>query len=127
MSSSSQPDSYYIGWDVGGWNCDKTVRTVATPLCILDVKREIVGRPWRGNLRHSINQAADTADWLGRLFLRCAGAGAGAALPGHAGHRHPAGLSPVLDRLADTRANRGIDQQLGTNPIFSAAPSASPV
>lgn len=70
MSPSSQPDAFYIGWDVGGWNCDQNPNS-RDALCILDVKRDIVGQPWRGNLRESINQATDTADWLGRLFALC--------------------------------------------------------
>jgi hypothetical protein len=70
MSLSSPPDAYCIGWDVGGWNCDKNPNS-RDALCILNEQRDIVGRPWRGNLRQSINQAADTVAWLARVFALC--------------------------------------------------------
>lgn len=70
MSLSSLPDAYYIGWDVGGWNCDKNPNS-RDALCILDGQRDIVGRPWRGNLRQSINLSADTVSWLAQLFALC--------------------------------------------------------
>lgn len=43
---------YFIGWDVGAWNCDTGDSRDA--LCILtenDRGPQLVGRPWRGNLR----------------------------------------------------------------------------
>lgn len=46
--------NYYIGWDVGGWNCDHN-RTSRDALCALtgDVwdALTLVGVAWRGNLR----------------------------------------------------------------------------
>lgn len=43
----------YVGWDVGGWHCDKNASSrdalVITRLC--DGQVAVVGKPWRGNLR----------------------------------------------------------------------------
>jgi len=70
MSGTLQPTSFFIGWDVGGWNCDKNGKS-RDAITILDANREIVGRPWRGNLRTTINEAENTRDWLERLFSLC--------------------------------------------------------
>ncbi|OGS95008.1 MAG: hypothetical protein A3H31_05665 [Gallionellales bacterium RIFCSPLOWO2_02_FULL_57_47] len=70
MSGILQPPSFFIGWDVGGWNCDKNDRS-RDAIVILDANRDIVGRPWRGNLRTTINEAENTCDWLESLFLLC--------------------------------------------------------
>jgi hypothetical protein len=44
---------YRVGWDVGGWHCDRN-RESRDALAILEIERSVprvVGRPWRGNLR----------------------------------------------------------------------------
>lgn len=70
MNSRAQTSSFYVGWDVGGWNCDKNTKS-RDALVILDADRKLVGQPWRGNLRSDINDATDTADWISRLFALC--------------------------------------------------------
>jgi hypothetical protein len=62
--------SYYMGWDVGGWNCDKNGKS-RDALVIFDADLKLVGNPWRGNLRQAINVAVDGADWINRLFGFC--------------------------------------------------------
>ena len=71
MSSGSQAASFYVGWDVGGWNCDKNGKS-RDALVILDVRLAIVGKPWRGNLRAAINEAATAGEWIAALFALCA-------------------------------------------------------
>lgn len=71
MSGGSQATSYYVGWDVGGWNCDKNSKS-RDALVILDSALAIVGKPWRGNLRTAINEAATAGDWIADLFALCA-------------------------------------------------------
>jgi hypothetical protein len=61
---------YYIGWDVGGWNCDNNPNS-RDALVILDQDLHIVGTPWRGNLREAINAATTTHEWTTRLFGLC--------------------------------------------------------
>ena len=43
-------DTHFLGWDVGGWNCDKNGKS-RDAIVILNQNLEIVGKPWRGNLR----------------------------------------------------------------------------
>lgn len=71
MSIEPPPRAFFVGWDVGGWNCDKNP-TSRDAVVVLDETLAIVGRPWRGNLRRQINAAANTRDWLAALFTACA-------------------------------------------------------
>jgi len=71
MNSGPDPSLYYIGWDVGGWNCDKN-RLSRDAIVILNSALAIIGKPWRGNLRDSINEASTTDEWIGKLFDLCA-------------------------------------------------------
>jgi predicted nuclease with RNAse H fold len=70
MSVSAQRESFFIGWDVGGWNCDKNPRS-RDAIVILDSALTFVGQPWRGNLRECISSASTTHDWLSSLFSKC--------------------------------------------------------
>lgn len=70
MSSVAVSSSYFIGWDVGGWNCDKNGKS-RDAIVILDDSLSIVGKPWRGNLRECIVTATTTSDWLKALFAKC--------------------------------------------------------
>ncbi|GGO76751.1 hypothetical protein GCM10011348_04700 [Marinobacterium nitratireducens] len=58
---------YYIDWNVGGWNCEKNARS-RDALVILDPQQQLVGTPWRGNLRATIHAAIDDRDWIERLI-----------------------------------------------------------
>lgn len=69
--SIEPPRVFFVGWDVGGWNCDKNP-TSRDAVVVLDETLAIVGRPWRGNLRQQINAAANTRDWVAALFTACA-------------------------------------------------------
>jgi hypothetical protein len=68
-SASTAP--IFIGWDVGGWNCDKNPAS-RDALVVLDAQHQLIGKPWRGNLRRCINQASDSADFIARLLGLCA-------------------------------------------------------
>jgi hypothetical protein len=60
----------FIGWDVGGWNCDYNPKS-RDALVILDSGREILGQPWRGNLRSTINESANTEEFVRNLLVLC--------------------------------------------------------
>lgn len=64
------PSVFFIGWDVGGWNCEKNKQS-RDAIVILDRQRRITGKSWRGNLRESINTAKTTKDWIANLFNLC--------------------------------------------------------
>lgn len=70
MSSELQAPAYFVGWDVGGWNCDKNGES-RDAIVILDASLAIVGKPWRGNLRTSINAAATSESWAQAMFALC--------------------------------------------------------
>ncbi len=49
----NSPKRYYVGWDVGGWHCERNSRS-RDALCILveeDSEPHVKGKPWRGSLR----------------------------------------------------------------------------
>ncbi|MGA8146781.1 MAG: hypothetical protein WB870_04295 [Gallionellaceae bacterium] len=70
MTSESQSSPFFIGWDVGGWNCDRNANS-RDAIIILDSKLTIVGKPWRGNLRNAINEGSNTREWIRKLFFHC--------------------------------------------------------
>lgn len=70
MTTDALQTDYYIGWDVGGWNCDKNPRS-RDAIVILDSDLKIVGHPWRGNLRTTINSSSTTAAWIEGIFKLC--------------------------------------------------------
>jgi len=73
MSTGMQAPAFFIGWDVGGWNCDKNGES-RDAIVILDAGLAIVGTPWRGNLRKSINASTTSRAWVEALFALCGAA-----------------------------------------------------
>lgn len=60
----------FIGWDVGGWNCDRNPAS-RDALVALDADRRLVGKPWRGNLRRMINESETTEQFVLALLKLC--------------------------------------------------------
>jgi hypothetical protein len=65
-----QGDQVFIGWDVGGWNCDKNPNS-RDALVVLDATGARIGQPWRGNLRQTLNTTTTAADFLTALLALC--------------------------------------------------------
>lgn len=61
--------SWFIGWDVGAWYCDNGDSRDA--LVLLNDQGNLVGRPWRGNLRSYIAHSEDFTDWLQIVLGLC--------------------------------------------------------
>lgn len=61
--------SFYVGWDVGAWHCDKNANS-RDAIAILDANIQPVGRTWRGNLRNSM-EAETSQAWIRELFEMC--------------------------------------------------------
>lgn len=117
MSQETQGTIYFIGWDVGGWNCDKNPRS-RDAIVILDDSLAIVGTPWRGNLRQMINQAETTEDWIVSLFALC-----DAEMPRHAPQvtlaiDTPLGFSEPFVRLVTQLEDAGPVERSSTNPYL---------
>jgi len=71
MNLGDSTTEFFIGWDVGAWNCDNNSRS-RDAIVILDAHNQFVGQPWGWkNLREQINAAATTKDWLESLFRMC--------------------------------------------------------
>src|SRR3989344_1226897 len=70
MTQSHLAPSFYIGWDVGGWNCEKNGKS-RDAIVILDAALQIVGKPWRGNLRTTLNAVNRTDAFIDALFALC--------------------------------------------------------
>lgn len=70
MNRNRQTKTYSIGWDVGGWNCDYNAKS-RDAIVILSENQNIVGEPWRGNLRETINKASTSQEWVCQLFDLC--------------------------------------------------------
>ena len=100
MNDTPKVSRFFVGWDVGAWNCDAN-RNSRDALVILDSDGQIVGQPWGWrNLRQEINVATTTEQWLNALFRLCK-----TELPTHDYHvtmaiDTPLGLPSELVRLA---------------------------
>jgi predicted nuclease with RNAse H fold len=66
---TSRGSSFFVGWDVGAWHCDKGKSQDA--VVILDSGLNAVGNPWRGNLREALNNADSSTAWVNALFQKC--------------------------------------------------------
>lgn len=95
MTQPHLAPSFYIGWDVGGWNCDKNGKS-RDAIVILDVDLQIVGKPWRGNLRSTINTAAGADAFIHALFALC-GAPGGFALGAEAAQTPAPRITLAID------------------------------
>lgn len=70
MTAPDSPLSVAIGWDVGGWNCDKNGKS-RDALVVRDSSGQVLGRPWRGNLRQTINTSNDARSLKAALLALC--------------------------------------------------------
>jgi len=116
MTHNLSSHSYFIGWDVGGWNCDKNGKS-RDAIVILNSSLGIVGKPWRGNLRSHINKAKTTYEWIQALFTLC-GSYAGKDTDCILGIDTPLGFSEELVRLVSERVSVNSIESSATNPYL---------
>lgn len=117
MSGEGRPAQFFIGWDVGGWNCDNN-RASRDALVILDAERNLVGMPWRGNLRTHINEAATARDWIGALFSLCAATKPDDTVCVTLAIDTPLGFSEAFVRLVTGLGCTGPVEHSETNPYL---------
>ena len=108
--------SCFIGWDVGGWNCDKNGKS-RDAIVILNSSLSIVGKPWRGNLRAHINKANTTSEWIQMLFTLC-GSTIGKEAHCVMGIDTALGFSDEFVRLVTDRVGAGEIETSATNPYL---------
>lgn len=71
MDGAQDGSGIFIGWDVGGWNCDYNPKS-RDALILLDGNLCMLGKAWRGNLRAAINAAESAEAFIAHLFRLCA-------------------------------------------------------
>jgi len=108
---------YCIGWDVGGWNCDKNGLS-RDALVILNGSNAVVGKPWRGNLRETLNRASSSRDWISSLFRLCGASEPQEGLPVTLAIDTPLGFSEPFLRLASGLQSAGPIEVSSTNPYL---------
>lgn len=107
--------AYFIGWDVGGWNCDRN-GTSRDAIVILKADLALVGAPWRGNLWKTINEAENTSSWVNRLFILCKSPPPTASSPVVLAIDTPLGFSESFIRLNLEQVDHL--GELATNPYL---------
>lgn len=107
----------FIGWDVGGWNCDRNSRS-RDALVILDEKLQIVGVPWRGNMRVTLNEAANAREWIDKLFDLCQADVPSCSYAVTIGIDTPLGFSRSFLDLASKLDFAAVIGESGTNPYL---------
>nr|WP_033230621.1 DUF429 domain-containing protein [Microbulbifer agarilyticus] len=117
MHTGKDSETLFVGWDVGGWNCDNNANS-RDALVILDRGRNVLGRPWRGNLRAAINEADSTQAWV-RALLECCGVPPTNDLPPVVlAIDTPLGFSQAFQQLVTGGAAAGAIHQSATNPYL---------
>jgi hypothetical protein len=117
MSVSSSRHTFRVGWDVGGWDCDKN-RDSRDAVVILNEALTVVGKPWRGNLRDVINTANSTLEFLSRIFRLCGAVSANPSAHVTLAIDTPLGFSEPLQRLMTQRQPAGLIDSSATNPYL---------
>jgi hypothetical protein len=117
MSDSGQPTARYIGWDVGGWNCDKNGKS-RDALVILDADLQMIGKPWRGNLRATINAAASSDAFVADLLALCGAPEIDGEAPVTLAIDTPLGFSAEFVRLVSGLQAAGPLGQSDQNPYL---------
>ena len=117
MTRESATTQVFIGWDVGGWNCDRN-RESRDAVVILDSGGTLLGTPWRGNLRTAINQAQNSREWLERLLALCQLTSSAAQIQAVLAIDTPLGFSAAFLRLLDRLEYEATIGQSDTNPYL---------
>ncbi|MEI7252159.1 hypothetical protein [Pectobacterium versatile] len=108
---------YFIGWDVGGWNCDTNPKS-RDAIVILDTKLNLVGKPWRGNLREVINSGESALDFIGSLVTYCSAKNAESGISTLIAIDTPLGFSlPFIDLLTAGSTASSVGKA-ATNPYL---------
>jgi len=117
MTGADQKREWFIGWDVGGWNCDKNQNS-RDAIAILDANHEIVGTPWRGNLRERINSCSTSIEWIAALFDLCGSGVSPESGPVTLAIDTPLGFSDAFIQLVTQSKAAASIEASNTNPYL---------
>lgn len=119
--SAAEPLKLFVGWDVGGWHCDKNANSrdalVVTGLRNGEVVVE--GKPWRGNLRSVL--MAETGHALISAMLGLCGVNADPTMEVVIAIDTPLGWPSAMMRLAQGGAASFVSGVDGENPYTRRA------
>jgi len=110
-------EGLFIGWDVGGWNCDRNGLS-RDALVILNGSNSLLGKPWRGNLREALNRPSSTREWISTLFHLCGASEPQDGVPVTLAIATPLGFSEPFLRLANGLQGEGPIGASNTNPYL---------
>lgn len=117
MTRMSTQIPFFAGWDVGGWNCDNNANS-RDAIVILDAALQLIGQPWRGNLREAINAAKTAADWIEALFQRCRAPVPDGSISAVMAVDTPLGFSDEFRRLAGRLKAVPLLEESAANPYL---------
>lgn len=118
---SASPSRLFVGWDVGGWHCDKNAKS-RDALVVAGLRGgEVVveGRPWRGNLRSIL--MARSGDALVSAMVGLCGVSANHATEIVIAIDTPLGWPSAMMRLAQGGATSVVSAADGENPYTRRA------
>ena len=110
-------NTLFVGWDVGGWNCDSNANS-RDALVVLDRERNLLGRPWRGNLREAINEADSAVAWIRTLLGYCDVDVRADCPPVVMAIDTPLGFSQPFQQLVSGRGAAGNIENSASNPYL---------
>jgi len=85
---------------------------------ILDANHEIVGTPWRGNLRECINNCSTSMEWIAALFDLCGGGVSPESGPVTLAIDTPLGFSEAFIQLVTQSKAAASIEASNTNPYL---------
>lgn len=111
----------FLGWDVGGWHCDrnKASRDALAVTAVVDGEVSLIGRPWRGNLRALLMDKTGAALIDG--MLRLCGAACGKSNAIVIAIDTPLGWPSAMMKLASGGAPSFVSPLDGENPYTRRA------
>lgn len=111
----------FVGWDVGGWHCDKNAssRDALVIAGLRDGEVVVAGKPWRGNLRSLL--MADTGHALLSAMLGLCGVDAEPVTEVVIAIDTPLGWPSAMMRLAQGGATSSVSAADGENPYTRRA------
>ena len=115
--ASGTRERLFIGWDVGAWHCDRKSGS-QDALVVLDAKNQPAGRPWRGNLRKTINDNSTASEFVSAVLKLCGIDRTTGAVLATLAIDAPLGFPHVLTRLIASKETVEPSERSTDNPYL---------
>lgn len=63
--------TYYLGWDVGAWHCDKNSKSRDANIVLERGSKKPLGKPYWGNLKNTLLATTDAKHFIQEIFALC--------------------------------------------------------